>query len=81
MFCLAFSASPRVDLSARILFGRLREEVADQTPFVFVFDAGKQFRAQRPDCFRTIERHLGIDLAAAEVTRLTLGFEEGFDLG
>ena len=81
MSCLAFSASSRLALVARILFGRLREEVADQTPFVSVFDARKQFRAQRFDCFGTIERHLRVDLAAAEVTRLTLRFKDGLDLG
>ena len=59
----------------------MREKVADEASFVFVFDAGEQFRAQRLYCFRTIERHLGVDLAAVEVTRLTLGFEDGFDLG
>ncbi len=81
MSCLAFSASSRLAWVARILFGGLREEVVDQTPFVFVFDARKQFRAQRLDCFGAIERHLRVDLAAAEVTRLTLRFKDGFDLG
>lgn len=59
----------------------LREKVADQTSFVFVLDAREKFCAQCLDCFRTIERHFGVDLAAAEMAGLAFDFEDGFDLG
>jgi hypothetical protein len=60
--------------------GLLREEVAYQAAFFFVFDASEQLRAERLDCRCLIEGHFLVDLAAAEVTRLTLGFKNGFDL-
>lgn len=58
----------------------LCEKVADQASFIFVFDACEHFRAECLDCFRTIKRHLGVDLAAAEMARLASGFKDGFDL-
>lgn len=58
----------------------LREEIADQPAFGFVFNTREEFRPQALNCFRSVERHLCVDLAAAEMARLAAGFEDGFDL-
>jgi len=58
----------------------LREEVADQLPFLFVLDAREQFRVQGLDRLGAIEGHLGVNLTAAEVTGLAPRFEDGLDL-
>lgn len=56
------------------------EEVSDQPLFLFILDAGKEFRAQPGDGFRLIERQAVVHLAAGKVTRLTACLEYWLNL-
>ena len=58
----------------------LGQKLADYFAFVFILDPSKEFGTECLDGFRTIEGQLVINFAAAEVTRLTLRFEDRFDV-
>jgi hypothetical protein len=59
----------------------LREKVTNETAMVFVVDTGEEFFAKLSDCFWTVEWHLFILCATAEVARHALRNEDWFDLG
>ena len=57
-----------------------RQEFANQTLFLFVFDPGEQFRSQPGDGFRLIEGETVVNFAAGKMTRLTTSLKDWFDL-
>ena len=59
----------------------LREKVADQAAFVFIFDPGEEFCSYRLDGFGTIKGHFGVHRTATEVARLAFCLKHWFDLG
>ena len=59
----------------------LRDELANEAALVLILDASKYFGAKSLDSLGAIERQALMHRAAVEVAGLTLGFEDGFDLG
>jgi len=57
-----------------------RQEFANQTLILFVFDPGEQFRSQPGDGFRFIERETVVDFAAGKMTWLTPSLKDRFYL-
>jgi len=59
---------------------RLRQEIFDEAPLLFVLDPGKQSRAELPDRSGIIEWHPIVDFAATEVTRHAFRLKDWFQL-
>ena len=56
------------------------QELADQTLFLFVLNAGKELRSQRGDGFRFIERQTVVNFASGKMTWLTPSLKDRFYL-
>ena len=56
------------------------KEVANQPLFLFILDAGKEFRAQPGDGFRLIKRQTIVHFTAGKMTRLTARLKDRLDL-
>src|SRR5207248_5211630 len=70
----------RISSAVLSMFRLLREELAEQTLFVLVFDAGEELVAERVDCLCTVEGQALIQLAAGEVAGRAAGLKERSDL-